>query len=290
MYQKIEQLLEEGYSFSISKTLSKAWQLTKKSWAPYLGFFFLVLLMAGIASAIPLVGTLVVYLLIYPAVIAGIALYAERKLHGKDVEFSTFFDGFQHLRQMIPFVVVLYVLQLIASIPMFIAFSNVGLLEIYKSALSGDYEAMQEAMMAMNSYMIMSGTNLVLYLLSMVLYLLIAVLYWWTPYFILFHGMGFWQAMESSRKLVMRAFGKHLGLMLTMIGFIILITIAFVVLSSVLMFSGGVSAFLLILVFLIAIFLVATTYMLSPLVAFDTVIGTREEGDEEMDLTQHLVG
>ncbi len=286
MYQKIEQLLEEGYSFSISKTLSKAWQLTKKSWAFYLGFFFLVMMMAGIAAAIPFVGIFMLYLLIYPAAIAGIALYAERDLHGKPTEFGTFFDGFQHLRQMIPFVVVLYVLQLIASIPMFIAFSNVGLLEIYKSTLSGDYEAM----MAMNSYMIMSGTNLVLYLLSMVLYLLIAVLYWWTPYFILFHGMGFWQAMESSRKLVMRAFGKHLGLMLTMIGFIILITIAFVVLSSVLMFSGGVSAFLLILVFLIAIFLVATTYMLSPLVAFDTVIGTREEGDEEMDLTQHLVG
>ncbi|GEM_PF-1229492 len=289
MYQKIEQLLEEGYSFSISKTLSKAWQLTKKSWAFYLGFFFLVMMMAGIAAAIPFVGIFMLYLLVYPAAIAGIALYAERALHGKPTEFGTFFDGFQHLRQMIPFMVIMYVFQLVASIPMLIVFSKTGMLEFYQAAWSGNYEAMQETAMMMGAYA-MSGTDFILYLLSFLLSIVVGVLYWWAPYFILFHGMGFWQAMESSRKLVMRAFGKHFGLMLIMIGFMLLIGIAFVVLSGVLMFGGAVSVLLLVAVFLITIFLVATTFMLSPLVSFDTVIGTREEGEEDVDLTQHLVG
>ncbi len=289
MYTKINQLLEEGYTFSISKTISKAWQVAKSSWASYLGFFLVFMLMTLITFVIPFIGIFIVYLVIYPAFIGGFALYTERKLHGQPVDFSTFFDGFKFLGQLIPYLLLLYVFQLIASIPIFIVLAKMGMFEMMQAGFSGDIESMQTTMMSMFMYAY-SGTSILLYLLGLVLSIAVLILYWWAPYFILFHGMGFWQAMESSRKLVLKKIGKHFGLLLALTGYFLIIYFVFIFLMIMLAAQSLMLSIILSLFLGVVVFLWTTTTMASPLVAFDEVVGTREDDDFTEDLTEHLVG
>jgi len=96
-----------------------------------------------------------------------------------------------------------------------------------------------------------------------ILYLKIA---WsWASYFVVFKGLGFWSAMEASRKIITRKWFSFLGLS---------IVLGIILLAGILCFGVG-------------LFIAVPFTMIVPFITFEQIVGLND--DEEIDLIDHLI-
>ncbi len=288
MQEKIEHLISEGYTLSTLKTSARAWAITKKAWLFYIGFWIVFSVAYVILGMIPILGLLLSYLLLFPAVMAGFSIFSERLLQEEKPDFGFFFDGFKFLNQLIPYTLIYWLVSFVINIPMLFIFNQKGILELYLNMISGDQQAIQESITNF-SLISLNGEDYLLITLTFVLSIFITLLFWWAPYLIVFHKMGFQAAIRNSVKLVQRQFGKHVELLLFALGISFLLLLAFTLLMALpIAVESFPLTFLSLFLFFFSCLLWISWILNLPLVAFEQVIGTREVEDDEY-IAEHLL-
>lgn len=213
--KSLESVLSEGYQFKMGDYISAAFKQFGNDAGSYIGFTILYFIISGVVGAIPFLGT-IAGLIVNPPLIAGIFIFARLHKKGKSKSFNNFFDGFKGqwiqlvLQNFITSIIVGLAVMLVIA-PFFFTtmleiFTNVGNLDSMN-----DPEEMQAFVLGLLTGKIIFG-----FLLAMLIGAAIAVLYVLAPMFILFRGMGFWDAMEASRKVVTKNYMQFFVMMIVL--------------------------------------------------------------------------
>lgn len=93
-------LLEKGYDFRIGDYVSRGFEIFRQDAWPMIGFTLLLVLINVVLAVIPIIGSLA-SIAINPALGVGLIIYANRVANNQERSFNTFFEGFNHLGQLI---------------------------------------------------------------------------------------------------------------------------------------------------------------------------------------------
>ena len=247
---RLQELIDHGYEFNFGDYISKGFDIFKENILGFAGYFFVYFLIMMAGSFIPILGSIAVSLISIPLLV-GIYIVANKIERNEHNEFGDFFKGFDHFGPLALIAVVSSLIYLLLMTPMFVGF--------YAAFSSGfvDPEAFGEAFPFSGAYL---WTFL---LLIPIIYLSIA---WsWAPLFVVFYDMGFWEAMETSRKIVTKKW-----LLIFLFSIVI-----------------GLIAGLGVLGFVIGMFFTAPLAYIMGYCAFSDITGLLDS--EENDITDHLV-
>ncbi|NUN92159.1 MAG: DUF4339 domain-containing protein [Verrucomicrobiae bacterium] len=189
---------DETRGFSVRNCLGRGWGIVRNRFFPTIGVTLLVTLVYLLISAVPLLGGILA-LVAQGILYGGLYWYFLRLLRGENAELGDAFAGFRRntkdlvLAGVVQGVIIFGVI-LIAVIPVIaIGFD-----------LSGGKTP--------------SGMTLMLLTLLGVLLLvgliILSAMWMFSFPLVIDRGLGFWRAMETSRKAVFRRFGSVLGLLI----------------------------------------------------------------------------
>ena len=180
----IQDVIDNGYSFNFGDYMSRGIDLFKQNvggFAIYTLVYFLIVMVLSLIPILGAIGTMV----ISPALAVGFYIVAHKIAHGQSTEFKDFFKGFDHLGQ-------LFLLAFIMGI-IFIVLMGV---------MIGPFMMM----MMTNPEALLDGRGIpqfkAWWFAPLVLVIYLSISWRWAPLFIVFDNMGFWEAMETSRKVV----------------------------------------------------------------------------------------
>jgi len=250
-YPHLERLAIEGYDFRFSDYMSKGMDIFKKDVGGFVGFTFVMIAILCMASFVPMGTTL-----LSPALTAGWAIVAYNIIRNQHHEFNEFFKGFDHFVQL--FLVSLISGLIIAAMfmPFIIgAISFVAANNFFALDSPPDFSEFP-----------MTAFWLGMLVIAPVIYL--AVSWSWAPFFVIFHKMQFWDAMETSRKILTKNWW---------------IFFAFVIVTGIIAGAG-------ILVFGIGMFFTVPLAACMSYVAFAEIVGLHDENGESSYIEDHLVG
>jgi hypothetical protein len=211
----INELLTQGYNFNLGKYLSDGWEYYKKGAGNYIGFtiiFFVIVFMVAILPFVNLLTSIIEYTLV-----AGLYIYTRNMLKGKG-DFPTFFHGFNSFGQIVLFTLVLIAFMVPAFIIFFIYLIPEG---FFTALIQGNYGEI-EYLMEDFIYMLEDnlGRIILMYLLLLAYIAFLYISYSFTLILIVERGLNFWDAMETSRKVIAKNFFSFL-LMYILMGIMI---------------------------------------------------------------------
>ena len=93
---KCEKLITDGYEFKFGEYINKGFDIFKKNAGGFIGYLLIVMVIAIVASLIPIVGSLA-NAIISPALYAGFYIVGKKIVHDEPYEFKDFFKGFDFL-------------------------------------------------------------------------------------------------------------------------------------------------------------------------------------------------
>ena len=257
----IENLVSSGISFSIGDAIGKGFDVFKKEMGLFIGagivFGIISIVTSAILAYVPVAGNILNQAISY-CLVGGMVIMANKVLKNQSVSFGDGFDGFKFFGQIIVAYLIMAIFLFIASIPgLAILFASFGtiLMDIFLG--NGDFSALSGI-----------GFGAFFMAIPVILIPVIAIytFYTLTFHFIVLNGMGAWEAMEASRKIVMKKFIKF---------FIANIVIGLLMVSGVILLGIG-------LLFTIPLGIIST-FMI-----YHTVVSKIDS--EEPDIAQHLVG
>lgn len=247
---KIESIIREGYIFYFSEYFTKGMNIFKKDIGSFVGYALVYIIISIVLGFIPILGSIASVLTTYPLMM-GFVIVAHKINRDETFEFGEFFKGFDFFVPLFLQYLVIALISCALLIPLAIyAYLSLDLIDPNIFAIAAEIEKLAFPL---------------LFLMVPIFYL--AVSWRWAPYFIVFYQMPFWEAMETSRRLVGRKFWPLLG---------------FLVLLGLLMMSG-------IIAFIFGIVITLPLAMCIDYAAFADVTRLMEEGDVDMDLTEHFV-
>jgi hypothetical protein len=98
--RRIEQKIQNGYSFELEKYFSEGWKLFRKEPGPFILYGLVAGLILASLNFLPeYLGKIASYLL-GPALTAGLFIGARKLDHGGTLEFNDFFKGFDYIVQL----------------------------------------------------------------------------------------------------------------------------------------------------------------------------------------------
>ena len=205
-----QNLLREGYRFEMSKYIDDGWKLYTKGAGSFIGFLLLFILISIVLSV---VGTIIPFAsIITPfvtnTIFAGMFIFC-RQLSKGHQEFGDFFQGFQSFGQLALF----YLVMLLISSPMLILyFTYFFPFDMFMGIMDGSVspDQVNEEM----TYRMMEnvGTYGWIMLLLVIFSIYISISYIFTLPLIVDAKLGFWRAMETSRRIVGKKFFGFLGM------------------------------------------------------------------------------
>ncbi len=245
---KVQQLTTEGYSFDIGEYIRQAFSLFQK--AP--GLFIVYAILSGLISVsaqlVPLLGSIAAILVSYP-ILVGYYLAGHELSRGREVQLSTFFGGFEYFGNL----AAVYLIQFLAVLAVMIPFVlSVGVSAFIGAELGGEIIAPAV------------GIPIMLAMMVPLIYLTVSWMY--APLFVVFNNMGFWDAMEASRKIIHRRWWM---------------VFAFLLLLGVLMMAG-------MLALLVGVLVAYPVAMVAVYISFANVTGLHA-ASPEADIVDHLV-
>ncbi|HHM21151.1 MAG TPA: hypothetical protein ENJ20_03915 [Bacteroidetes bacterium] len=255
---KIEQIINEGYDFKFGDYISRGFDIVKKDWGAFLGFTLIFFLITIVVSIIPFIGSFAYNLFIGPPLVVGYYIVAHNLWNGRTTKFSDFFKGFDYIGQLALTALVQGLIILVCFIPFILALWKSGLVEWYVEALSDP--------MAFRGNLPPTVEWWHYLLLLPVFYFSIA--YSWSYLFVAFYKMSFWDALESSRKLITRQW---------FLVFVFMIVAFFIMMAGVLALCIGI------------LFTLPAFYCMI-YAAFADVTRLNEESQSDDNIEQHLVG
>lgn len=187
-YPKIQKIIENGYEFDFGRYINEGIEIFKKNIGVFVGYTAVFLLINLAGAFIPVLGSLAT-LILTPILMAGFYLGAHFVANNQNVEFKDFFKGFDYAGQLIAMYLVIILLVVVMLIPMIIG------LVMTISSTSVLPEDISD-----NPFWVLSQISLWMFVLLIPI-IYFAVSWRWAPMFIVFNKMGFWDAMEASRRL-----------------------------------------------------------------------------------------
>ena len=250
---RLEQIIQEGYNFDFGGYISKGFNLFQKDIGNFVLFAF-VFLIGMMFIVVPVIGWFGVPLVLYPVFLVGFYNAAHKLHRGENLQFGDFFKGFDKVGQLALAMLVVGLITLVAQMPYHLANSDLYLwyFDFLQDPESGMYN--------------LPPTKFWTYILLLPS-IAVGALYSLTLPFIWFYDLQFWDAMESSRKVVSKKFWLFL---------------AFVFVVGLI---GGVGVYLCCIGFL-------ATYPASicmTYAAFQDITKLNEHPDENAGIEQHLV-
>ena len=190
--EKIESIISNGYDFKFGDYIGRGFDIAKKNWGGFVGFLLLTGLVSGVISLIPKVGQIINALVLSPVLTVGFYIVANKLWKNQESEFGDFFKGFDDVGQIALTAVVQYAIILGSLIPFYFFVKDTGMVEWYFEYLADPIG--------------MQGTEPPLpaawtFLLTLPA-IFLGVAYSWSYMFVVFFKMGYWDAMEASRKMV----------------------------------------------------------------------------------------
>lgn len=254
---KIERIIQDGYDFKFGDYISRGFEIAQKNYGGFIGFTILFLLITVVIGFIPFIGQIANTFFIGPALTVGFFIVANKLWKGQQTEFGDFFKGFDHIGQLALTALVQILIVVASMIPFIFVVKDSGLIQWYMDMM-GDPMGMQGSTPPMPPLW-----SLVLLLPT----IYFSVAYGWSYMFVVFYKMPFWDAMESSRKLITKNW---------IIFFLFMIVVGLIAAAGMIALCVG-----------ILFTLPAAQCMIFS--AFADVTGLHDEPDEEGDLEQHLI-
>jgi uncharacterized membrane protein len=110
--RRIEQKIQNGYSFELEKYFSEGWSLFQKEPGPFVLYGLVAGLILTALSFVPILGQIASYLLT-PALTAGLFIGARKLDQEGTLEFNDFFKGFDYI---VPLFLVTFVTGILIAI------------------------------------------------------------------------------------------------------------------------------------------------------------------------------
>jgi hypothetical protein len=207
----LDDILSNGYNLDTMASISRGFNILGKDIGSYLGFVVLYLIISLVVGVIPILGTFL-GLIISPALQAGFSYYLKGYLKDNNTEFSNFFNGFkspQIWQLFLAYLVTNIIVVIIAGTAILII-SGSTILEYADELASLSDPSKMEANKELIEK-IMANGMLAGILIGGLIAGFISILWILTQQFIVFREMGFWEAMEASRKIVAKKYFSYLG-------------------------------------------------------------------------------
>lgn len=203
---KIEDITTYGYQFDLGRYMSTGWNNFKQEAGSYIGFTILYFIIAVVIAFIPFANIL--SSAIQYTLVAGLFIFTRNMLNGRET-FGDFFTGFNSFGQIILFWLVL-LLFLMPAIVIFILYLIPA--DVFTEIISGNPDTDYIAELLGTMFTERMGSIVYLYIFLMLYIFYIYISYSFTLIFIVDRGMSFWDAMESSRKVIAKNFFSFLGM------------------------------------------------------------------------------
>jgi hypothetical protein len=249
---RVQRAISEGYDYKLGQYISDGFSLFGKNGGMFVGYILVYFAIALGLSLVPVIGQ-IVSSLISPALLAGFYIVAHKSYRSEYTEFSNFFDGFSQWVKLFMASLVIGFFTLLIFSPVFIFFyTRFGTTEI-------DFS--QEGLFDID------GIQTLIFLFVLFLAIVLHCIYMYTPLFILFDGLEFWDAMEASRQLVTSNLLKH---------------IVFILIWVVIFFMSA-------LPLLLGLLITIPAYYCSIYAAWVDITGYDKTGKEDDDILRHLI-
>lgn len=281
---KLEELISDGYSFPISDYINEGWRIYKMKPIRFIAFMFLFIIISIVVSLIPLVGQIANSIILGPALFAGLYIVAHKLRKNEYSGFDNFFLGFEHLAQLAAAALTIILISLVVFSPSIYLLYNSGLIEWWTEIMANpmnppDPEDLEEVLD------FFSGTTLLYICLNLIPYIYLAVAFSWANFFIIFYDLKFWDAIESSRRLITRNWFSVFLLYLAL-GFLFGLTFTF---ATIILAMIPILGVLLIFLMMIAMFCLIPVIYTSSYAAFADVTKPLENEDGDEDIIEHLI-
>lgn len=263
---RIERIIEQGFSFSPTDFISKAFTLVNKNAGMFIGFIIVYGIISSLLSNVEqkIFGGFnlsILTTILQALLIPGFFIVARRVNQGKQVEFKHFFEGTKKAGNLIGVAVLVRVFTTIPFIPALVSlFMNDDIIE----QLAYFYAGLPEGEINLP---VISMLSSILLLVAFLGSIYVGIIYFFAVPLVYFTNLSVWQAMETSRKVASTKIFSILGL--SILQFLL-------ILLGILMLVIGV-------VYMAPVAIVATY------VAFDAVFKLEAEEDE-IEITDHFVG
>lgn len=248
--ERLESIIRDGYEFNFSDYLSQGIELFKKDIGSFVGYMLVYLVIVIAASFVPFGSLFVTYPLYM-----GFALVAHQIARGQEYAFQDFFKGFQDFGPLLLTYLVMFLAILLVMSPMLIMFFST-FYTIVDVDYSGEIPAIFE-----------NGTFLLVFFLAMIPMIYLTTSWRWAPYLVVFYKLSFWDALETSRRLVGRNFW---------------ITLGFIILLGLLASAGVIALF-------VGMLFTIPMAMCMEYAAFADITRLEEEAEISGDIMDHFV-
>lgn len=209
-------LLRDGYRFEMGQYMGHGWKLFSKGAGSLIGFlllsFVILIILSVLLSFIPILGLAVNFIM--AILFSGMFIFCRQLTKGHQ-DFGDFFKGFKFSGQLILHYLVLVLMLAPIFIMMFIYVIPMdSLAEMNPMDLSSNFEFQQEV----NEEMMANMSRFIWIMIPVyVLTFYVSLSYLFAVPLIVDAKLGFWQAMELSRRVVGKRFFSFLGMFILLI-------------------------------------------------------------------------
>lgn len=276
--QLINRLANEGYEFKTNQYIQEGFAIYKKSPFSFIGFLLVTGAIYITCGLIPtFIGSIIYSVALSPTLAVGNYIVSHKIMQRRHTEFSDFFKGFDFLTQL--------VLLNLATTFIFIILFTPSIIEIYKSGLYDWYlDFLNNPLEPPIDLPPVSEKTSLIFLLNLIPVIYLSNAYSWASLFVVFHSMNFWDALESSRRVISKKWLTVFMLFLTLFSFILL---AYLPTTVVMIASPMLGAFFMSL-FVMALICLSPAFYCIIYVSFADVTDLHENKENE-DILNHFI-
>ncbi len=190
-HPKLQEIIDSGYELDMGRYISGGIDIFKKNIGGFVGYTALFLGILVVAGLIPFIG-FIASLILTPTLSAGFYLVAHKLHRGEMNEFGDFFRGFDYTGHL----VIAYLLMIVA----FVLLMGPFFYGVFASGMFDPEVLLEEEIPTASDFPWWT-------LLTFIPMIYLAIAWRWAPLFIIFYNMNFWDAMETSRKLMHKKWG-----------------------------------------------------------------------------------
>lgn len=245
----IQRVIDGAYYFDFGKYIGDAFSLVGRNPGSFIGFMAIWFAISMTTGFVPLIGPLGYSLVIAPCLTAGFYLAAKRSDFQERLEFGTFFQGFDHIGNLVLVALIQGLISIAVLVPVGIAFftsMDVFTLEPQPITDFSDFPWWSLVFFIPLIYLTISWS--------------------FAPLLVIFYKMEAWAAMEASRQIITKQWSMFFVLLLV----------------------AGFIAVLGIIGFFIGMLFTAPVAMATVYVAFRHIVGF-PEAEEVVSMSDHFV-
>lgn len=274
-------LANEGYEFRTGQYIQEGFAIYKKNASSFIGFLLVttaIYVICGITPAF--IGSVLYSIILSPVLSVGNYIVSHKISKRQHTEFGDFFKGFNYLPQLVLLNLAITVIFIILFSPTIIEMYQSGIVDWYLDFLKNPLEPPTDLPP------VSEKTGMII-LLNLIPVIYLSNAYSWASLFVVFHDMNFWEALESSRKVISKRWLTVFMLFLTLFSFVL---VAYVPTTIVTIASPAIGVFLM-MAFVIALICLSPAFYAILYVSFASVteLHEAEDEDEDEDIFNHFI-